>query len=1182
MRLLAASFCFEGLVKLTSKKVCVKILNVTGNLKYIFIWREKMRSLKRIVAFVMALALAFSGLYLAPEANAQVNYKTKGVYILTDLVPNDANIKVKKDGSSYAITAITNVQFDIDCNVDCSWKVTPDAKTEPKEGSDKVTIDSMGHVEIARGAATGTYVIEAEAKRIDNNDNTTASCRLTVDGDSTPAQATGIKLDKEAIESQVKEGSIVVAEDGKSMEVLGTVEKVKLDTIVSPEYILENEVNFECGNKSSVKLTEDVDDTVSLFTSLAETPNGIMLKATAGQDISSYEIAANIKSLELDAAIDCSNIPAGSTENKNGKTYTIRLNEDLDFYIEDNEEMTLPKRVIDNVAWTITDGVAKEFTGDTYECELGTFTMSDNGKHINLKTPVKDTSEYDDYVEALKTKKSITLEAQINYHESENVNRTGNITVGLITLSFINENNSFSQVGLDFATCMEENKDYVVKKETLNGKEVDVYYVESDSRKLDFAAMTQPNTPGVRDFEEARDKYFHGDEVKYTVTYSFSDVEDSSFGATEEAKKAYQNRDFLSGEINLQSLLSTNNRTLTKTGIGYKKVTVTTTGVNGKIGEDAVYYLRFVGDAKQPSVIHDYYASTDLEYSSNAVIHVRQGEADFPVVLNGSVKADVTRQNPYMEYTFEPLMEKTEGETIASATIDKNTSTLRINGLAEGKVKVTATSAVDKSQFDSYILYVNDEYYTPKSIQIDISDAVSKEVMTADGDVNGRVKDIQLDIRVSGTNAGVPKVKWESSDETFATITQDGKLTTLKSTGNDSVKITATSLADSSKTATLDLKIKDVPATGIRTISEKVENGKTPVITSSGENAGTCKAYSTFYLNVSDYEPQNATSATGKVTWSSGNEDVAVVDEETGKVTTLTEGKAVITATYSSGSSNTSKTTYNLTVSGFAEKVTGIKITPEKLVFEYVGLTQALTTEVLGTATDKSVLYESADPSIAKVTENGSVSAVSVGKTVITVTSVADPTVKKTVSVEVKGENAPTPGTGDNNNTKVPVVSPNPTKVELKASVSAAVIPIKGTAKISVTGANGAVTYTSSNPGVASVNGSGVVTGKKAGSVTITVKNGTSSAAVKVTVAKNPVIKLAKKTIKKKKSTKVKIQNKAAGAKVKYTLNKKSKKIVSVSKSGKITGKKKGTASVTVKVTQYGKTYTKKLTIKVK
>ncbi len=54
-----------------------------------------------------------------------------------------------------------------------------------------------------------------------------------------------------------------------------------------------------------------------------------------------------------------------------------------------------------------------------------------------------------------------------------------------------------------------------------------------------------------------------------------------------------------------------------------------------------------------------------------------------------------------------------------------------------------------------------------------------------------------------------------------------------------------------------------------------------------------------------------------------------------------------------------------------------MEVTPTFLTFAYVGLTQALTVNVLGTAKDKSI---------------------------ISITSVADSTVKKTVPVEVKGQ----------------------------------------------------------------------------------------------------------------------------------------------------------------------------------
>ncbi len=80
-----------------------------------------------------------------------------------------------------------------------------------------------------------------------------------------------------------------------------------------------------------------------------------------------------------------------------------------------------------------------------------------------------------------------------------------------------------------------------------------------------------------------------------------------------------------------------------------------------------------------------------------------------------------------------------KGEKVASAASD-STSEILINGLSTGKVEVIATSVVDKTKKASYILYVNDEFLTPKEIQIDISDAISRSVMDAEGNAIGIIK----------------------------------------------------------------------------------------------------------------------------------------------------------------------------------------------------------------------------------------------------------------------------------------------------------------------------------------------------------------------------------------------------------------------------------------------------------
>ena len=311
-----------------------------------------------------------------------------------------------------------------------------------------------------------------------------------------------------------------------------------------------------------------------------------------------------------------------------------------------------------------------------------------------------------------------------------------------------------------------------------------------------------------------------------------------------------------------------------------------------------------------------------------------------------------------------------------------------------------------------------------------------------------------------------------------------------------------------------------------------MDEGKEAFVTSAGDNAGTCKAYTTFTLYAKDFEPINATKADGEITWESTKPEVATIDEN-GVVTALSEGSTVITACYASGTSEIERTTYNLTVKGFAEVVDSIECVAS-ISLSRVGMTETLVPVVKPDNTvNKAVKYESKDKTIATVTDSGVVTAVAPGTTTIVITSVAKPSVKAEVQVIVAGLPDTTPNpSGTPVPTQTPVVNtPSPTPV------------------VQVT---------------------------PAPEVTTTVTTSDSQ------TVKKPVIKLSKKTIKRKKTATIKITNKAKNAKVTYKLDKKSKKIVSVSKKGKITGKKKGKASITVTVVQNGKTYKKKLTIKVK
>ena len=135
-----------------------------------------------------------------------------------------------------------------------------------------------------------------------------------------------------------------------------------------------------------------------------------------------------------------------------------------------------------------------------------------------------------------------------------------------------------------------------------------------------------------------------------------------------------------------------------------------------------------------------------------------------------------------------------------------------------------------------------------------------------------------------------------------------------------------------------------------------------------------------------------------------------------------------------------------------------------------------------------------------------------------------------------------------------------PTSITL--AKSSAQVYVKGTVQIKATvkNGNGKTQYKSSNTKVARVNSSGKITGVKKGSATITVTNNGVSKKFTVKV-KNPTLNKTNKRMKKGSTFTLKITGKVGNAK--FTSS--NKKIASVNGNGKITAKKKGKATITVK-----------------
>ncbi|MGN0762097.1 MAG: Ig-like domain-containing protein [Aristaeellaceae bacterium] len=230
------------------------------------------------------------------------------------------------------------------------------------------------------------------------------------------------------------------------------------------------------------------------------------------------------------------------------------------------------------------------------------------------------------------------------------------------------------------------------------------------------------------------------------------------------------------------------------------------------------------------------------------------------------------------------------------------------------------------------------------------------------------------------------------------------------------------------------------------------------------------------------YSPENASIKA--VTWSSGNEKAAMVDEN-GVVTGVGKGTATIKATAADGSKRTA--TFQVTVQQQPESIT-LKDTSAVV---NVGSYKTLTATVLPANTnDKAVTWASSDEKVATVSAKGRVTPVAPGTCVITCRSKNYSEVYATATVEVRQLV-----------TKITFADKDVSfNVGDTCQLFWQISPANAT--------NTALTFKSSNEKIATVNDSGLVTGLKKGSCTITATAADGSgkkATVKISVLQ-PVI----------------------------------------------------------------------------
>lgn len=302
----------------------------------------------------------------------------------------------------------------------------------------------------------------------------------------------------------------------------------------------------------------------------------------------------------------------------------------------------------------------------------------------------------------------------------------------------------------------------------------------------------------------------------------------------------------------------------------------------------------------------------------------------------------------------------------------------------------------------------------------------------------------KLQATITPSNATNKSVTWKSSDPFVASVAADGTVSAHKA---GSATITVTSV-DGGKEATCAVRVN----AGVVSVTGVTLN-KTQLNLVEGNSEGLTATVT----------PSDATNK--NVTWSSSNSSVATVDA-TGKVTALSAGNATITVTTADGS-KTAVCSVSVTAKTIA--VTGISVSPTSLAKKTGESHQLSATVSPANATNKNVTWTSSNPAVATVSSTGLVTATGPGSATITVASQADPTKTATASISVTQ-----PVTGV-------TISPTTSEVREGETLTLTATVSPGNAS------NKNVTWSSSNTAIATVDASGVVTGKSVGAVTITV-----------------------------------------------------------------------------------------------
>ena len=313
----------------------------------------------------------------------------------------------------------------------------------------------------------------------------------------------------------------------------------------------------------------------------------------------------------------------------------------------------------------------------------------------------------------------------------------------------------------------------------------------------------------------------------------------------------------------------------------------------------------------------------------------------------------------------------------------------------------------------------------------------------------------KLTATINPSNATNKNVTWESDKPEIVKVDNEGN---IEAVGVGEAVITVKTV-DGNKTAQCRVTVKGIAVTGV----------------SLNKNETTMTIGDTEKLTAT-INPSNATNK--NVTWESDKPEIVKVDNE-GNIEAVGVGEAVITVKTVDGN----KTAQCIvTVEGIA--VTGVSLNKNETTMT-IGNTEKLTATINpSNATNKNVVWESDEPSIADVDNTGNITAKGIGTTTIRVRTVDG---NKTAQCKVTVEGIAVTGVSLNRNETTMTIG-NTEKL------TATINPSNAT--------NKNVTWESDKPDIVRVDNEGNITAVGVGETVITVKtvDGNKTAQCRVTV----------------------------------------------------------------------------------